>query len=185
MARTLRVTFTEHKKIHAIKYVRELSGLGLKEAKDTVEGDMPFTTSFDDLRLASFVEAAARDEVYFSFDTPLAVAPNIELPRPSGGEWAVRYHSGTNKIEAIRLARELTGLGLKEAKDLVEQQGVILSGLSRAQAQVLIERFASFGSLAVLEQVGAAGGQVQLPAPTPGRAGTPANYGRSNESDDF
>ncbi len=187
MTRTLRVTYTPHKKIYAIKFVRELSGLGLKEAKDVVEGEATFTLSptFDESRLTSFVKEAAREEVHILFmhsstgQSEALAAP----PPPSGGTWAVRYHSGPNKIEAIRLARELGGYGLKEAKDLVEQQGLVCGGLSRDQAHAIIDRFAAFGSLTVLEQ--GSGERVQLPSPKAGQGGSFAVYGRPADNDDF
>jgi ribosomal protein L7/L12 len=190
MTRTLRVTYTPHKKIYAIKFVRELSGLGLKEAKDVVEGDATFTLSstFDESRLTSFVQEAAREEVHILFVHPsTSTSPSqreaVAAPPSSGGTWALRYHSGPNKIEAIKLARELTGLGLKEAKDLVEQQGLVRDGLSREQAQAMLERFVAVGSLAVLEQGG--GARPQLPSPKPGQGGAAAVYGRPADGDDF
>jgi ribosomal protein L7/L12 len=187
MTRTLRVTYTPHKKIYAIKFVRELSGLGLKEAKDVVEGDATFTlsSSFEEWRLASFFEQAAHEEVHFQYaDGSTGQREAVVAPPPaSGGTWALRYHSGANKIDAIKLARELTGLGLKEAKDLVEQQGLVCDGLAREQAQAILERFAAFGSLVVLEQGG--GGRPQLPSPKPGQGGAAAVYGRPADNDDF
>jgi ribosomal protein L7/L12 len=178
MSRTVHVTFPDHKKIHAIKYVRELSNLGLREAKDTVEGSARFTTTLEDWKLAAIIEQAACDEVSFTCDPPLV--PASSTPLPAG--WAVRYHSGPNKIEAIKLTRELTGVGLKEAKDIVELQGVIIEGLARERAEDIVARFAKCGSVVVLEGSGGA----RLPAPpTPAPTGTWVSYGRPREEDDF
>ncbi len=80
--------------IQAIKRLREATGLGLKEAKDAVE-------------------AHRRGDA-------------VELPSPEPVGAAAGMHDvqralqAGNKIEAIRLLRELTGSGLKEAKDQVE-----------------------------------------------------------------
>lgn len=57
--------------------------------------------------------------------------------------YTLRYLDGTNKIAAIKLVRELTGLGLAAAKDAVEAQHVILRGLERERAEQLVARFAA------------------------------------------
>lgn len=42
---------------------------------------------------------------------------------------------GDNKIAVIKVVRELTGLGLKEAKDLTEAGGVVKEGASKEDAE--------------------------------------------------
>jgi large subunit ribosomal protein L7/L12 len=42
--------------------------------------------------------------------------------------------AGANKINVIKEVRAITGLGLKEAKDLTEAGGVVKEGLSKADA---------------------------------------------------
>ena len=45
---------------------------------------------------------------------------------------------GPNKVQIIKIAREATGLGLKEAKDLVEAAPkVIKEGLAKADAEAM------------------------------------------------
>jgi ribosomal protein L7/L12 len=87
-------------KIEAIKRVRELTGLGLKEAKDYVEA-MP-RSALPDLPTAA-----------------LSPVPNTHPAAADLAEVSALLARG-NKIEAIKRVRELTGLGLKEAKDYVE-----------------------------------------------------------------
>jgi ribosomal protein L7/L12 len=82
-------------KIAAIKRVRELTGMNLKEAKEYVESWQP-TNAAPDLTL--------------SIDSPPA-ADLQEVHR-------LTLHG--QKIQAIKLYRELTGVGLKEAKDYVD-----------------------------------------------------------------
>jgi large subunit ribosomal protein L7/L12 len=43
--------------------------------------------------------------------------------------------AGANKINVIKEVRGITGLGLKEAKDLVEAGGKIKEGVSKADAE--------------------------------------------------
>ena len=55
---------------------------------------------------------------------------------------------GANKINVIKAVREVTGLGLKEAKDLVESapKAVIKEGLSKADAEALIAKLKEAGA---------------------------------------
>ncbi|OIZ94088.1 50S ribosomal protein L7/L12 [Candidatus Rickettsiella isopodorum] len=55
---------------------------------------------------------------------------------------------GANKINVIKTVREATGLGLKEAKDLVESapKAVIKEGLSKADAEALIAKLKEAGA---------------------------------------
>ena len=76
-------------KIGVIKAIRELTNLGLKEAKDLVEAAPK-----------AVKEAVSKDDAA-KFKTQLEAA-------------------GANKINVIKEIRAITGLGLKEAKDLVE-----------------------------------------------------------------
>ena len=46
----------------------------------------------------------------------------------------VLKNAGASKINVIKEVRTLTGLGLKEAKDLVEAGGKIKEGVSKAEA---------------------------------------------------
>lgn len=78
-------------KIEAIKRYRELVGVGLKEAKDAVEA----MERGEAVPVATSVSAAPTASVH-------------DLLREG------------RKIEAIKLYREQSGLGLKEAKDAVE-----------------------------------------------------------------
>ncbi|KFL36369.1 50S ribosomal protein L7/L12 [Arenimonas donghaensis] len=43
--------------------------------------------------------------------------------------------AGEKKVEVIKAVRAITGLGLKEAKDLVEATGVVKEGASKEEAE--------------------------------------------------
>jgi len=54
---------------------------------------------------------------------------------------------GSNKISAIKIVRELTSLGLKEAKDLVESAPkTVLSAVSRQIAEAARQKFIEIGA---------------------------------------
>ena len=54
---------------------------------------------------------------------------------------------GTNKINVIKVVREVTSLGLKEAKDLVEgAPKPIKEGIPKAEAEAIKKKFAEVGA---------------------------------------
>jgi len=55
--------------------------------------------------------------------------------------------SGANKISAIKVVRELTGLGLKEAKDLVDgAPKAVKEGINKAQAEEMKKKLVEAGA---------------------------------------
>ena len=60
---------------------------------------------------------------------------------------------GANKISVIKAVREVTGLGLKEAEDLVESapKAVIKEGLSKADAEALVAKLKEAGATAEMK----------------------------------
>jgi large subunit ribosomal protein L7/L12 len=133
-------------KIMAIKLVRELAACGLKEAKDIVEQQLGFFVSADDATQSRVAKDARAYGI--EFDPPLggtmSTTSTVATPEPGG--YSVRYVSGSAQlIPAIKLVRELTGLGLKDAKDLVEQGNIVRSNLSRSEAEQMVRRFLEIG----------------------------------------
>jgi hypothetical protein len=57
------------------------------------------------------------------------------------GSYALRYLSGKDKIAAIKLVRELTGMGLADSKDAIETQHVIFRKVEHDRAAALAARF--------------------------------------------
>lgn len=55
--------------------------------------------------------------------------------------------AGAEKIKVIKVVREITGLGLKEAKDLVEAAPkAVKEGLSKEDAEAIKAKFAEVGA---------------------------------------
>jgi len=54
--------------------------------------------------------------------------------------------AGANKIAVIKEVRGLTGLGLKEAKELVEAGGKIKEGIAKAEAEEIQKKLADAGA---------------------------------------
>ena len=58
----------------------------------------------------------------------------------------VLTEAGPNKINVIKEVRTITGLGLKEAKDLVEAGGKVKEGASKADAETLKKKLEEAGA---------------------------------------
>ena len=54
--------------------------------------------------------------------------------------------AGANKLQVIKLVREITGLGLKEAKDIADNGGVVKENVSSDEANELKAKFEEAGA---------------------------------------
>ncbi len=107
LKREVEMLLTQGKKIQAIKLYREQTGLGLREAKDAI--DLIEQTLL--VRGPGSYQAQPGDP-----DTG-SILPAVETP----GEEVRRYVLAGKKIQAIKLYREQTGLGLREAKEAIDR----------------------------------------------------------------
>ncbi|MFM9911062.1 MAG: 50S ribosomal protein L7/L12 [Chitinophagaceae bacterium] len=56
-------------------------------------------------------------------------------------------HAGASKLNVVKIVKELTGLGLKEAKDLVDgAPKPVKEGISKADAEALVARLKEAGA---------------------------------------
>ena len=58
---------------------------------------------------------------------------------------------GEKKIDVIKAVREFTGLGLVEAKKLVEDKGTVKDAVNKEEADKMIARFKEAGATVVAE----------------------------------
>ena len=58
----------------------------------------------------------------------------------------VLKNAGGNKIAVIKEVRAITGLGLKEAKDLVDKGGVIKEAAPKEEAEAIKEKLTAAGA---------------------------------------
>ncbi|MEK6591441.1 MAG: 50S ribosomal protein L7/L12 [Pseudomonadota bacterium] len=64
----------------------------------------------------------------------------------------VLTNAGPNKVNAIKVVRAVTGLGLKEAKDLVDgAPKPVKEGISKADAQALAKQLTEAGATAEIK----------------------------------
>ena len=63
--------------------------------------------------------------------------------------------AGANKVSVIKAVREITGLGLKEAKDLVDGAPKnVKEGIAKADAEAAVKKLVEAGAKAELKQFG-------------------------------
>ncbi|MBQ6495239.1 MAG: 50S ribosomal protein L7/L12 [Bacilli bacterium] len=59
--------------------------------------------------------------------------------------------AGPNKIAVIKIVRDVTGLGLKEAKDIADNGGNVKEGIDKAEADELKAKFEEAGATVELQ----------------------------------
>ncbi|MCI6260578.1 MAG: 50S ribosomal protein L7/L12 [Pyramidobacter porci] len=82
-----------------------------------------------------------------------AAAPGVAAPAAEEKTEfdVVLKEVGAQKLQVIKVVREVTGLGLKDAKDFVENPGKpIKEGLSKEDAEALVKQFEGTGATVVL-----------------------------------
>ena len=100
-----------------IEAIKELSVLELNELVKACEEEFGVSAAAGVVVAAAGGDGAAAAEEKDEFDVELVAA-------------------GASKVKVIKVVRELTGLGLKEAKELVDgAPKVIKEGVSKAEAE--------------------------------------------------
>ena len=109
------------------------------------------------LELSEFVDAFKEK---FNV-TAVAAAPVAAAGGAAGGEAAAEEKDefdvvlegvGDKKIQVIKVVRELTGLGLKEAKDLVDgAPKTVKDGVAKAEAQTMKAKLEEQGAVVELK----------------------------------
>lgn len=106
------------------------------------------------LELAELVKAL-EEKFGVTAAAPVAVAaaiPGAAAAAPAEAEEKTEFDvilasAGANKIQVIKVVRELTGLGLKEAKDLVDgAPKPVKEGISKAQAEEIKAKLEEAGA---------------------------------------
>ena len=104
------------------------------------------------LELSELVKAL-EEKFGVSAAAPVAVAGPGAAAAEEKTEFDVELTSaGDKKVATIKAVREATGLGLKEAKDLVDSAPVVIKeGLPKAEAEAIVEAIGAAGGSAGLK----------------------------------
>ena len=76
----------------------------------------------------------------------VAAAGPVEAAEEKTEFDVVLKNAGANKIAVIKEVRAITGLGLKEAKDLVDKGGVIKEAAPKDEANAIKEKLTAAGA---------------------------------------
>ena len=113
--------------------IAELSVLELKELKETIEGTFGVTAAAVAVAAAPAEGGAAAADEKTEFDVVLTDV-------------------GANKIQVIKAVREATGLGLKEAKAIVDgAPATVKEAMPTADAEALKAKLAEAGATVELK----------------------------------
>ena len=103
------------------------------------------------LELSELVKAL-EEEFGVSAAAPVAVAAAAAAPAAAAAEEKTEFdvilaEAGAEKIKVIKVVREITGLGLKEAKDLVDgAPKPIKEGVSKDDAEAIKAKLTEAGA---------------------------------------
>jgi large subunit ribosomal protein L7/L12 len=112
----------------------QICGLSLLEAAELVK----------DLEETLGVSAAAAAPVVVAGGGAAAAAPAAEVQTEFT---VILTAAGANKINVIKAVREVTSLGLKEAKDLVDgAPKPVKEGVSKEEAETIKKKFTDAGA---------------------------------------
>jgi len=124
-------------------------------AKLTIE---EFLAALDELSVLELNDLVKAVEEKYGVSAAAGVV--MAGPAAGGGEAAEEKTEfdveltdvGKEKIKVIKVVREVTGLGLKEAKELVDGAPKMLKeGIAKADADALKEKFAEVGAVVTLK----------------------------------
>ena len=116
-----------------IEAIKELSVLELNELVKACEEEFGVSAAAGVVVAAAGAGAAEEAEEKTEFDVELTEV-------------------GPNKVKVIKVVREVTGLGLKEAKDLVDgAPKVVKEGVSKAEADELKAKLEEQGATVTLK----------------------------------
>ena len=116
-----------------IKQIEEMSVLELSEFVKELEEKFGVSAAAFAAPAAAPAEGGAEAEEKDSFDIVLK-------------------DSGEQKIQVIKVVREITGLGLKEAKDMVDKApGTIKEGVKKEEAQEIKTKIEEAGGVVELK----------------------------------
>jgi large subunit ribosomal protein L7/L12 len=114
-----------------IKAIKEMTVADLAELVKALEEEFGVSAAAPVMAMAAAPAAAAEVEEKTSFDVMLT-------------------SFGDKKIGVIKVVREITGLGLKEAKDLVEAAGTpngkVKEGVAKAEAEEMKKKLEEAGA---------------------------------------
>lgn len=114
-----------------------------------------FISSLKEMNLLEIKELVDAMKEEFGVDpSAVAVAAGPAVAAVEEGPSKVNVvltAAGPNKIAVIKIVRDITGLGLKEAKDIADNGGNVKEGVDKAEAEQLKAQFEEAGATVELK----------------------------------
>jgi large subunit ribosomal protein L7/L12 len=111
-----------------------------------------FLTALDSMTVMELNDLVKAIEEKFGVSAAAMAAPASGGPAAAAAEEKTEFNvmlmeAGANKVSVIKAVREITGLGLKEAKDLVDgAPKAVKEGISKADADAAKKKLEEAGA---------------------------------------
>ena len=116
-----------------------------------------FLTALDSMTVLELNELVKAIEEKFGVSAAAMAGPAAAGPAAAAAEEKTEFNvmlleAGANKVSVIKAVREITGLGLKEAKDLVDgAPKAVKEGIAKADAEAALKKLVEAGAKAELK----------------------------------
>ena len=113
-----------------------------------------FIESLKEMTLLEIKELVDAMKEEFGVDpsaVAVAAAPVAAAAEEKSTFDVVLTSAGANKIAVIKIVRDLTGLGLKEAKDIADNGGNVKEGIDKEEAEKIKAQFEEAGATVELK----------------------------------
>jgi len=133
----------------------------MSDEKQVVEVPAKFKSLVEEIEKLSVIDLAELVKVLEEKFGVSAAAPMMAMAMPGAAAAPVEEKTefnvelsgtGANKIAVIKVVKEITGLGLKEAKDLVDSAPkVIKEGVKKVEAEEMQKKLQDAGATVTLK----------------------------------
>ena len=116
-----------------------------------------FLTALDSMTVMELNDLVKAIEEKFGVSAAAMAAPAAAAGPAAAAEEKTEFNvmlleAGANKVSVIKAVREITGLGLKEAKDLVDgAPKAVKEGIAKADAEAAMKKLVEAGAKAELK----------------------------------
>ena len=156
-------------KLETIKAIREVTGFGLKEAKDIVEAAPRLVTTVSGVneanRIADVIRASGAEVNIKGKNMQATPAPQPVVSQASKYDLILSGYSCI-KLNAVNAVREAIGVGLKDAKDMVEAAPRLIKTVNGIdEANRIATQLRNAGVEIVIKESGSTGTVIAPPKP--------------------
>ncbi len=113
-----------------------------------------FISSLKEMSILEIKELVDAMKEEFGVDpsaVAVAAAPQAAVEEGPSKVNVVLTSAGANKIAVIKIVRDLTGLGLKEAKEIADNGGNVKEGIDKEEAEKIKAQFEEAGATVELK----------------------------------